>query len=272
MAYSLARLIALRQSPRSRKRIFTVPPVAFPLYLERELLVLQVRLLRAWEAAYRQHVLPHYDPPAPGQTQDTVPGLEAGIDAAEGDLRRLLLILTPELADWVVKVERYHRGQFADQVKTATGVDLETTIGLAAATETMSVVLARVTSLVTGMSDDARKKLADIVWAGFTNRTPRNAMARQLRDALQISRSRAVLIARDQTVKLAATLDQERQTEAGIKRYRWRHSRKARPRKEHVVRDGLLFWWSKPPYDGHPGVAINCGCKPEAYIDLDDLP
>lgn len=272
MAYRLGQLIRLRQSRASRKRVFAIAPVQLPLLLERELLVLQVRLLRAWEAAYRQHVLPHYDPPAPGQTQDTVPGMEAGIEAAEGDLRRLLLILTPELRDWVVKVERYHRGQFTEKVKTATGVDLETTVGLAAATETMAVVLARVTNLVTGMSDDARKKLAEIIWQGFTNRTPRTKMARQLRDALEISRARAILIARDQTVKLAATLDQERQTEAGIKRYRWRHSRKARPRKEHVARDGLLFEWAKPPYDGHPGHAINCGCKPEAYIDLDDLP
>lgn len=270
----IAQLIALAQQgkPRQRRRVYSVRPVALPAYTERDLLVLQVRVLRAWEKAYRDLVLPRYALPAQdGMVRDDQPEIDRAIKEAEAEVNRLLLEITPLFTDWVVRAERLHAADMAKAVKTATGVDLTTTVGLAPATETMEAVLARLINLVTGLSDDARKSLAEVVWRGFTTRQPRSAMAREIRRVLEVSRSRAMLIARDQTTKLAAVLDQERQVELGFDQYRWRRSYKLRPRPHHVARDGQLFRWKKPPYDGHPGYAINCGCKAEAYIDLDAL-
>lgn len=269
MAYSLANLISLAH-PQGRRRYYAVPAVTLPLYQERALLVIMMRVLRAWEDAYRRLVLPQYTlPVVDGLTRDDLPGLEAGMREAEGEISRLLLELSPVMHEWVVRAERLHASQLAKGVKVATGVDLTTTVGLAAEQQTMAAVLARITNLVTGLSDDTRKTLSEIIWRGFTSRTPRDQVAREIREALQIRRTRARFIARDQTTKLAATLDEVRQVEMGIDRYRWRHSRKARPRKEHVARDGKLFFWKKPPHDGHPGHAPNCGCKAEGYVDLE---
>lgn len=269
MAYNLAAIV--RRLRPGRRAAIRIPPVTFPAWQADELLAIQVKILRAYEAAYRARVLPTYTLTAPdAPLGDSPPETSAAIDAADDEVARLVLTLTPELRDWVIRRELGHREAFGRNVKNATGVDLQTVVGLAANPETLESVLALIINLVRGLSDDARKSLAETVWRGYTNRTPREKMAREIRESLQVSRQRAILIARDQTLKLAARLDQERQEEAGFSKYIWRHSRKLRPRLVHVERNGQLFEWKKPPYDGHPGFAINCGCKAEAYMEWDD--
>lgn len=269
MRYKLAAIVR-RLKPCRRKPI-RVPAITFPRWQEDELLALMVDVLRAYERAYRARVLPTYElRPLDAPMGDAPPETSAAIDAADDEVARLVLTLTPALRDWVIRRELGHREAFGRNVKNATGVDLQTLVGLSANPETMESVLARLVNLVRGLSDDTRKNLAETVWRGYTNRTPRTQMAREIRESLQTSRSRAILIARDQTLKLAARLDQERQEEAGFDRYIWRHSRKARPRQTHVARNGKVFEWKKPPADGHPGFAINCGCKAEAYMEWDE--
>lgn len=269
MRYKLAAIVR-RPKPGRRKPI-RVPAITFPRWQEDELLALMVDVLRAYERAYRARVLPTYElRPLDAPMGDAPPETSAAIDAADDEVARLVLTLTPALRDWVIRRELGHREAFGRNVKNATGVDLQTLVGLSANPETMESVLARLVNLVRGLSDDTRKNLAETVWRGYTNRTPRTQMAREIRESLKTSRSRAILIARDQTLKLAARLDQERQEEAGFNRYIWRHSRKARPRQTHVARNGKVFEWKKPPADGHPGFAINCGCKAEAYMEWDE--
>jgi SPP1 gp7 family putative phage head morphogenesis protein len=110
----------------------------------------------------------------------------------------------------------------------------------------------------------------DTVWREFVNQTPRNDIAKMLQEQLDIGKSRAELIARDQTVKLSGELNRLRQQQAGIDQYTWRHSGKVNFRPEHKARDGKVFDWNDPPADGHPGNAINCGCTAQAYIDLSE--
>lgn len=76
--------------------------------------------------------------------------------------------------------------------------------------------------------------------------------------------NRARLIANDQVGKLNARLTQYRQEAMGIKEYRWRGVLDARERPEHRRREGDVFKWSNPPYDGHPGQAIQCRCWSQA--------
>ena len=269
MRYKLAAIV--RRLKPGRRAAIRIPPITFAGWQEDELLAILVKMLRAYEAAYRARVLPTYELRAPdAPLGDAPPETSAAIDAADDEVARLVLTLTPELRDWVVRRELGHREAFGRNVKNATGIDLQTVIGLSADPETMESVLARLVNLVRGLGDDTRKNLAETIWRGYTNRTPRTKMAREIRESLKTSRSRAILIARDQTLKLAARLDQERQEEAGFDRYIWRHSRKARPRQTHVARNGKVFWWKKPPPDGHPGFAINCGCKAEAYMEWDE--
>ena len=75
-------------------------------------------------------------------------------------------------------------------------------------------------------------------------------------------------LTRDQTSKLTGQLNQARQTELGIARYRWQTSGDERVRPTHNDNDGQVFAWnSPPPATGHPGEDVQCRCVAIAVID-----
>lgn len=270
--YDLAQLI--RNTTRRPKAVYTFATADPPQALQAELLAILMQVVKRWRELLGANVLPAYEramQTRDGLVRDDANEVEAALDAGADEISRLVLTLTPAMRNWAIRVERWHREQFRGKVKTASGVDLATLISRAGVDESLDAVSARLAGLITNMAADTTGRIRNEVWQSFITREPRATLAKRLYDkGLLASRQRARLIARDQTTKLAAVLDEERQTEIGIDRYTWRHSRKLRPRPEHVARDGKVFSWNKPPADGHPGYAINCGCKAQAYLDLEE--
>lgn len=97
----------------------------------------------------------------------------------------------------------------------------------------------------------------------------------RLLDDLDVTQAKAEFLARDQTLKLAADITEERQTQAGISRYVWRTSNDERvrgnpsgkwPRGMHYELDGEEFEWADPPITNengdrnHPGQDYQCRC------------
>ena len=84
-----------------------------------------------------------------------------------------------------------------------------------------------------------------------------------------ITDRRRDIIAKDQTRKITASMDVERAKSAGIKKFKWLHSRGgSEPREDHVAMSGEIFEYDKPPIidkrtgeRGYPGQAINCRCQ-----------
>lgn len=80
------------------------------------------------------------------------------------------------------------------------------------------------------------------------------------------SESKAVLIARDQTLKLGHALNRAAQEAAGYTKYYWLTCRDDRVRKTHNNNLWVVFAWSEPsPITGHPGHDPNCRCTPIPY-------
>lgn len=94
-----------------------------------------------------------------------------------------------------------------------------------------------------------------------------SAMAKEIGERLDVTESRAKLIARDQVSKLNGELTQLRQTSLGVRRYIWLTSQDERVRPSHEERDGEVFSWANPPVDGHPGEPINCRCVAEPILE-----
>jgi SPP1 gp7 family putative phage head morphogenesis protein len=93
----------------------------------------------------------------------------------------------------------------------------------------------------------------------------------KLQEALGVSRARARLWARDQTLKLNADIQQERQTRLGIKEYIWHATPDARTRPRHAELNGTHQLWSAPPDVGGgrhepPGRDYQCRCYPEPVL------
>lgn len=85
-------------------------------------------------------------------------------------------------------------------------------------------------------------------------------LRKAIQERFEVGRSKAALLARDQTLTLNAQLARTRQQNVGIVEYIWTTSGDERVRPEHEERDGKVFRWDTPPEDGHPGEPIQCRC------------
>lgn len=231
-----------------------------------------------------ERILAGYDPPslsaADAMTLDTVSDVQAAIDATANQfLTRLVTVITPALRAWSVRAERIHRTKWAAAVKAGTGIDLSTILTASAVEETVEAFIARNVALAKNISEQAQGRISDAVFRGYNARTPVREVAKEIRQATGMGRDRAIRIASDQNSKISASLDRERQAEAGITQIKWRHSGKLHPRSWHVARNGKVYDLrsGKPadggeaiPADDRAGMAPYCGCREQAYIALLD--
>lgn len=102
-----------------------------------------------------------------------------------------------------------------------------------------------------------------------------SALRKEIQGRFGVTKSKADLLARDQTLKLNGQLTQTRQKNAGVKQYIWTTSRDERVRPMHEELDGTIQDWEQAPVvspDGrrcHPGDDYQCRCT--AYPVLEEL-
>jgi SPP1 gp7 family putative phage head morphogenesis protein len=126
------------------------------------------------------------------------------------------------------------------------------------------------TRLIQSIPEQYLDQVQNIALSGFQTGESTKSIRDKIEARYQVSKSRAQLIARDQISKLNGELTQLRQTELGIKKYRWITAGDERVRDEHRQRDGKVFSWDDPPHDGHPGQPINCRCVAQPILFEDE--
>lgn len=202
------------------------------------------------------------------------------------EISRLILDLTPALRTWAFQTEAWHRGKWSSAVLAGTDVDISALIGPSDSIETIDTFMARQTALIRNVSDESRAKIADLVFRGLQQRIPSNQVGKAISELLGMARRRANRIAADQSTKLAAALDAQRQREAGLTVWQWNHSGKVHYRPWHKARDGNLYAdeaedrgtapdgrkiAAPPAKDDLPGVPPFCGCTRQGVLILDDV-
>jgi hypothetical protein len=249
-------------------------------------------LARIYAPAWRlwadgiERILARYDPqPLPTADSLTIDTADQVQSAIEGVANEFLTILTaritPALQRWIITAERVHREKWAAAIKAGVGVDLDMLLSAGEVQETLSTFMARNVALVRNVSDQAQGRISDAVFRGYERRAPVRDVAKEIREATGMGRDRAIRVAADQASKLSSQLDRERQAEAGLTQFKWRHSGKVHPRSWHRARDGKVYdsRTGKPvdggdaiPSDDRAGMAPWCGCREQAYIPLlDDI-
>ena len=204
---------------------------------------------------------------------DTAASTGSAIDQIAEEIRRLVLILTPDLRRWALNVERVHRGKWVSNVMSATSVDLSTVLTAEDMTDTIEATLEWNTALIKDVSEETRRKIANSVFAGFQRRAPAAEIAKEISETVGLARARSRRIAADQTVKLGSRLNQARQEQAGVTSFKWRHSGKAHPRTWHLARNGQVYSWAHPgiaPAD-MPGVPPFCGCTAQGVVTFAEM-
>jgi SPP1 gp7 family putative phage head morphogenesis protein len=267
--FDLAAMVRRAKNPRrasvTLRPVIPTATMAGDLYRAVYLLLIQgwQQRLAGLEAAYSR-ALPTRDT----LTRDAADDVQRELDAAEAWLDRLIVAITPSLKEWALKTEKWQRGKWVGAVLTATGIDLSTILSAYDVNDTVDAFMARNVALVRSVSDQTRARIADIVLRNYQTRVPVAQVAKEMAEAVDLGRARALRIAADQSSKIANRLDQARQEQARIKRYTWRHSFKRHPRRYHVERNGQVFAWSEPPSDGPPGTQPFCGCRAQALLEF----
>lgn len=201
----------------------------------------------------------------------------ASSNAARTRVREVMRVLREEgavisersvrrLKPYSERVGRWHTQQWRARVIGGLDIDPSPLMRSETIEPALREALEQGADLIRDVNIQTADQIANEVFEAFENGEGRIGLQERLKGRIDVSRSRAKLIARDQLGKLTGNLDRLRHTEAGIIEYDWLTVRDRRVRKEHAARQGRRFKWDQPPSDGHPGEAVNCRCRARAVI------
>lgn len=121
--------------------------------------------------------------------------------------------------------------------------------------------------LVQRLTDDYKYKLKQVIKISIENNFDKIILIELIKKKLDEEDRRAELIGVDQIGRATGRLNRHFQQKLGCDRYEWLSMRDSRVRPLHRKYDGNIFYWNKPPADGHPGMAVRCRCKAKPVFD-----
>lgn len=199
-------------------------------------------------------------------------------DAAGDDVRNSLASLrnraaveaqeaAEEIADEIRAEAARHQRRWVATINAGVGIDISALLQADDVAAILEVRAAAVAALIESVSADIQSRVAQAALSGIYGGST-DSVAKAIREALGVAQRRARLIARDQMAKLNSDLNEYRQREIGVKKYRWKTLLDGRERDHHRERNNDVFRWDAPPPGGHPGREINCRCRALAIITL----
>jgi uncharacterized protein with gpF-like domain len=262
--------LAARVRRPSRKPI-VLAKIETTLAQEQDLFAVYKPVIAAWEAA-QPRIIAEYERTLASMTTDAPSDVQGQIDGVGAEINRLVIMLTPDLRRWALKVEQVHRGKWVRSVMSATDVNLDTVLTAGDVNDTIDASLNWNVSLIRDVSSELQKRVANSVFAGFQRRAPAPEIAKEITEATGMARARARRISADQTTKLGAQLNRARQLQAGITKFMWIHSSKRHPRSWHLLRDRKVYDWKNSgiPADDMPSIPPFCGCTARGIVSFDD--
>lgn len=140
----------------------------------------------------------------------------------------------------------------------------------------MRQMLAEQVDLITSLPLKAAQRVHELAIEAVTQTGGRaRELAQEIMRTGEVTKSRAMLIARTETSRTATTLTQARAQYVGSTQYVWRTSGDSDVRPSHRKMNGRVVDWDDPPMldnlTGHAGALPNCRCYPEPIIPDADL-
>lgn len=130
--------------------------------------------------------------------------------------------------------------------------------------------------LITSLPKKAAQRVHELTIKGLENSTRAAEIREDILRSSDVTKSRAVLIARTETSRTASALTQVRAKAAGSTHYYWRTVGDSDVRPGHRDMEGVVCEWAHPPavkendtiMHHHPGDIWNCRCWAEPILDL----
>ena len=247
----------LRQ--QGRRRPLALRPITTTQAQQRALYRLYLPVVNVWVNA-TPRIMDEYARSLSQMTLDSPADVAEEITATDEGAVRAVFDFRAFFTEWAQALTLWHVDRIGQQLTYATGLELTQFLG--PVNLTVEDYLERNTALIRDISDQARGRIADIVFRGLSNRTPTRDVAKEIAEATGLARKRALRVAIDQTVKLSSALDAQRGYELNADGYIWAHSGKLHYRETHKARDGQYFaFGSEVDRNDPPGYAPFCGCR-----------
>lgn len=145
---------------------------------------------------------------------------------------------------FVTKVHYQNKTQFTRNFQNAFGIDLSSIIEKEALSDTLAVAVQKNVNLITSIKNDFINDIGSNVFTNYKKGFRHSELINEIRARGNVSYSRAKLIARDQTAKINADFEEERNKKLGFDIYRWKGTGDERERDSHVVLNNMLCKYS----------------------------
>ena len=134
----------------------------------------------------------------------------------------------------------------------------------------MRKALADQVKLITSLPREAAERVHKLTLEGMLNGTRAKEIAAAIMDSGEVTKSRAMLIARTEVSRTATALTAARAQYVGSTSYIWRTSKDGDVRPSHKKMEGKAVNWTEPPtlddLVGHAGALPNCRCFVEPIL------
>lgn len=257
----------VRSADPTRREV-RLPAVGYSPHHDSGLENIYLSVVREWWVFCRDVLAPAYTRPPPLLSDSDGRQLEWLLQQRDSWINSRIVYQTDTLRRWVTSLGTWHAGRFVRSVRNATGVRVDGFIRMGDVRDALEERIEWNVSLIRGLSGDVRRRVANVIFESFALRRTRREFLRELAAAMGVSQRQARNIARDQSDKIQAFLNEFWQRMLGFDEYIWRTMRDERVRVSHRAREGVRFRWDRPPADGHPGHPVNCRCLPEGYMRI----
>lgn len=141
--------------------------------------------------------------------------------------------------------------------------------------EAMRKALDDQVALITSLPREAGRRVHDLTLKALVESGRAKEIAEEILRTGEVTKSRATLIARTETGRVASELLKVRAESAGVTHYIWHTSHDADVRASHKKMDGKVFEFNNPPevepgHRYHPGAFPNCRCWAEPIVPETD--
>lgn len=207
-------------------------------------------------------------------------------------MRRLASMSVTEIAarlaaGLVSRANQQNKEQTHRTFSQAFGIDLTGMLGEGAVKPKMEEALRDNVDLITSIHTDFIHGIGEAVFSNVKDGGRHENLIEIIRERGSVTKSRAKLIARDQTSKLNADLTEARSASLGIDLYEWGGTGDERERDSHSALNGKLCKYSDPTvysddggktwkkrssigaFIGKPGEDYQCRCLSLPYVSWD---
>ncbi len=241
------------------------PRMDVPLAPELQYYKLLLQIVKAGADAVVDIVLPSYRV-AKAMTTDA----DASTMEAVGRLTNATArLVNDQYREVAILQAKQHTKDWMGRAKRAFGVDLGAVVKDEDLAAYLELHAQRNAALIKNLAEDVTKRISQETLDSVIKGRGVKDLTQRLRDQLNITKSRAQLIARDQTSKLTSDLNKKRQTDAGVESYIWRTSMDERVRPRHRALEGNTYGWDEPTGAEEglpPGQPIRCRCIAQGIV------